>query len=254
MAQDDPNETKPTPTQWWLGADGKTNGPHSHAFIESGLKTGAISPTTFACQVGQQNWKPVREWPEFALTKLVPSAAPTPTDDDGVIVAEVVGAPSNSAGLRVGSSSIASGNPFAPTANPTVTTQESLRLSGWTWLRDIARQQRLINLACVAGIALTGLAKGVGTLAPFVDTGLGMLSAITVTAVWTWLLVMLARALGLNVWLYGILGLVPVVNLFVLLELSGRASATLKSHGIKVGFLGTELPDEPPAWFQQPTT
>ena len=47
---------------------------------------------------------------------------------------------------------------------------------------------------------------------------------------------------------------VPVVNLFVLLELSGRASATLKSHGIKVGFLGTELPEKLPTWFQPRTT
>ena len=52
--------------QWWLSIHGKPDGPHSKAYILAELKTGAISPQTYACQVGGQEWKYLSEWPAFA--------------------------------------------------------------------------------------------------------------------------------------------------------------------------------------------
>jgi hypothetical protein len=50
----------------------------------------------------------------------------------------------------------------------------------------------------------------------------------------------------------GLLGLVPVVNLVVLLELSGRANRAIRAAGFRVGLLGASLPEEPPDSFLLP--
>ena len=122
----------------------------------------------------------------------------------------------------------------------------------WARLREVARWQRSINLAFGGAVALVGVAKGLSSMSgsAAVDSVMGPLSAVAVTAFWVWLIVKLAQALDLNVWLYGMLGIVPLLNFLLLLQLSSRATATLKSAGIGVGFLGTELPEQPPEWFR----
>jgi hypothetical protein len=109
-------------------------------------------------------------------------------------------------------------------------------------------------LACVGGIVLVGVAKGLATVSesPAMDSVMGAFSSIAVTAFWVWIIVKLARSLGLNVWLYGVLGIVPLLNFLLLLQLSSRATATLRAAGIGVGFLGTSLPERPPTWFHAP--
>jgi hypothetical protein len=64
--------------QWWLSNQGKPTGPHSEAFLLAGLKTGTISPQTYVCSVGGQEWKRLSEWPAFASACSVAAAPPPP--------------------------------------------------------------------------------------------------------------------------------------------------------------------------------
>lgn len=58
--------------QWWLSKQGTPDGPHSEGYILAGLQTGTISPQTFACPVGGQEWSRLGDLPTFA------SACPPP--------------------------------------------------------------------------------------------------------------------------------------------------------------------------------
>lgn len=131
---------------------------------------------------------------------------------------------------------------------------ETGRAREWGRLREIARRQRVVNMAFAAVLVVFPLTKGVATVAgsSAVDSVLGQLAAIAVTAFWVRVIVKLARALDLNVWLYGVLGIVPLLNFLVLLQLSRKATESLRAAGIVVGFLGTELPELPPPWFPLP--
>jgi hypothetical protein len=62
--------------QWWISCQGKPAGPHSEAFLMSGLRTGAISPQTYACAVGTQQWRRLYEWPAFASFCAMPPPPP----------------------------------------------------------------------------------------------------------------------------------------------------------------------------------
>lgn len=85
------NTTASTPDnapQWWLSNQGKPTGPHSEAYIVSGLRTGAISPQTYACPMGGQQWRRLFEWPEFSSACSAPSTAmppppPSPAQESG---------------------------------------------------------------------------------------------------------------------------------------------------------------------------
>jgi hypothetical protein len=61
--------------QWWLSNQGTPSGPHSEGYVLAGLQTGTISPQTYACPVGGQEWKRLIEWPSFAATA---AAVPPP--------------------------------------------------------------------------------------------------------------------------------------------------------------------------------
>lgn len=74
--------------QWWLSNQGKPTGPHPEAYIVSGLRTGAISPQTYACAVGGQQWRRLSEWPEFSSAWSTPPIAtppppPSPAQESG---------------------------------------------------------------------------------------------------------------------------------------------------------------------------
>lgn len=67
--------------QWWLSNQGTPDGPHSEASIQLGLRTGAISPQTFACPAGGQEWRRLFQWPSFA-TVCGASVCPPPPPCD----------------------------------------------------------------------------------------------------------------------------------------------------------------------------
>jgi len=64
--------------QRWLSNQGTPTGPHSEAFLLVGLKSGAISPQTYACPVGGQEWKRLCDWPGFASACPVVPPPPLP--------------------------------------------------------------------------------------------------------------------------------------------------------------------------------
>lgn len=64
--------------QWWLSISGTPEGPHSESYILAGLKTGKISTSAYACPVGGQQWKSLKEWPVFAGACEASFAPPPP--------------------------------------------------------------------------------------------------------------------------------------------------------------------------------
>jgi hypothetical protein len=50
---------------WWLSDGNKSTGPHGEAALVAGVKKGRISPLSYVCPVGGQEWKMVCEWPAF---------------------------------------------------------------------------------------------------------------------------------------------------------------------------------------------
>ena len=75
--------------------------------------------------------------------------------------------------------------------------------------------------------------------------GISILSSLTAT-VFVFILAVRVYGTGLGV-LYGILALVPCVGLIVLLVINGKATSTLRANGVKVGLLGANLAQLPPA-------
>ncbi|MCH7725396.1 MAG: hypothetical protein IH991_02770, partial [Planctomycetes bacterium] len=63
-------------SQWWLAIDGKTEGRHSYTYVSILLEKKQIETTVLACKVGENQWKPISEWPEFGG----PTEATTPSD------------------------------------------------------------------------------------------------------------------------------------------------------------------------------
>ena len=69
---------------------------------------------------------------------------------------------------------------------------------------------------------------------------IGSLCVALAGAVFSFLLAMKTYGTGLGI-LFGILCLVPLVGLFILLVVNGKATGVLKQNGIKVGLLGADL-------------
>jgi hypothetical protein len=67
------------PTRWWLSTDGVSQGPYNHAYIVACLKTGQFGGTTLVCPEGGQQWKPIVEWPAFAVVLAHSSTPPSAT-------------------------------------------------------------------------------------------------------------------------------------------------------------------------------
>jgi hypothetical protein len=66
-------------------------------------------------------------------------------------------------------------------------------------------------------------------------------AAVSITAtVFVFLLATKVYSPGMGI-LLGILTLIPLIGLIVLLIINGKATSTLKSHGIDVGLLGADL-------------
>lgn len=73
----------PTPPEsadekkWWIANRGVADGPYSETYIVTALNMRLIQPTTLACPVGAQQWKPVSDCSEFAeIAAAVPPPLP----------------------------------------------------------------------------------------------------------------------------------------------------------------------------------
>jgi hypothetical protein len=129
-------------------------------------------------------------------------------------------------------------------------------LPSWTELRAIARHQRFVLWAFLAGLAAFPLAAGLAALGRGVLPG----EATVVVTVLVIISTRVAMAIGVHrlttamgsklglVWAIG--AFIPnVIGLIVLVVVSLRASSRLKKAGLKVGLMGANLPEEPPPGF-----
>ena len=122
-------------------------------------------------------------------------------------------------------------------------------LPSWSQLRAIADGQRLIIWALLAGFVLI---PGGAVFGAAAGGSAGLYAWIVfMVAVRLFMAVAvyrLAAALGSRVAiLWAIGGFLPnLIGLVVILVLSARATKRLRAVGLKVGFLGTKLPEEPP--------
>lgn len=117
-----------------------------------------------------------------------------------------------------------------------------------TDLREIAARQRNLMYCILAYILLI--------VSQFVlprDLGMFIAGAALIVSITAVVFVfMLSIALyntGVGV-LLGVLTLIPLLGLVVLLVVNGKATAVLRQHGVRVGFLGADpnqVPGAPPA-------
>jgi len=68
---------------WWVSIAGKPAGPFTAAEIHSQLKAGEITAGTFACRVGDEQWRRLAECPEFAESDSTSQWQPPPPPPDG---------------------------------------------------------------------------------------------------------------------------------------------------------------------------
>ena len=120
-------------------------------------------------------------------------------------------------------------------------------LEAWQALRKLAEAQRQLiwgyPLAIVA--MLGGMTMGASKIAALF-WALRLLLG--------WLVFRVARAWGAEApVLWGIGGFLPnIIGLIVLFVANSRATKRLKAAGIEVGFMGTHVPEEPPAGWVPP--
>lgn len=63
--------------QWWVLEAGNPSGPFNHAYIALRLNSGSINHDTLLCQVGETQWRPLSQWPEF-FARVTPRSSPPP--------------------------------------------------------------------------------------------------------------------------------------------------------------------------------
>jgi hypothetical protein len=108
-------------------------------------------------------------------------------------------------------------------------------------LRAIATYQKVIIL-CILVYVLAVAAQFLVPEGLRLFLGLGVLALGVVATVFVFLLATKVYSPGLGV-LLGLLTLVPCIGLIVLLIINGKATAVLKQHGVRVGFLGANPSD-----------
>jgi hypothetical protein len=108
-------------------------------------------------------------------------------------------------------------------------------------LRDIATYQKMIIICILIYLAAVVvqffLPQGLRLV-----LGMGVLVVGVASAVFVFLLATKVYSTALGIVL-GILTLVPILGLIVLLIINGKATSTLREHGITVGFLGARMSD-----------
>jgi hypothetical protein len=106
-------------------------------------------------------------------------------------------------------------------------------------LKLIAEAQRrmLVFLLIYVCSAMVRLALG-QKFPPIAN--LGLLAVAIATAIFVFMLAIKLYGTGVGV-LLGILTLIPLVGLFILLIVNGKATKILRENGLKVGFMGVKL-------------
>jgi len=117
---------------------------------------------------------------------------------------------------------------------------EQERQLAWQRLRQTAKWFRRANLVALAAVG-SNIAVFWLQLPQVASIVVGLVASLAVLAC----LVLMAKAMCFFPWLWGMLGLVPLLNLLVLLILANQAYHYLSKRGIEVGFLGGALPAEP---------
>lgn len=101
--------------------------------------------------------------------------------------------------------------------------------------QDVAKAQRMLLLSILASLVGNGLMR--------TDALVGMILipvALGIAAFSIWCVYRLCKALALGPVLWILAMFIPLVNLICLVILNGRATAYLKSQGVKVGLLGAK--------------
>jgi hypothetical protein len=126
-------------------------------------------------------------------------------------------------------------------------------------LREVALRQRAVT-SCLLVYLIVGVARisllpnpgnppnpkdGPGPIILILIVGLLTLAVIITTAVMVFRLAITIYGTGTGV-LMGILTLIPILGLVSLLIVNGKATGILRSHGIKVGFMGAARAQIPP--------
>jgi hypothetical protein len=132
--------------------------------------------------------------------------------------------------------------PLPPPASPPV--RPGPALPSWPQLRAIADCQRYAIWAFLAQILAFALLWATSAAGGLVWIVIMLLVRLQIAGA----CYRLSKALGSRVAiLWGVGGFLPnVIGLVVIAVLSVRATRRLRSVGLKVGFLGTKLPAEPP--------
>jgi hypothetical protein len=111
-------------------------------------------------------------------------------------------------------------------------------------LRTIAIYQKVILICILLYIALVFVQFAIPQeLRPVVLLPIA-LPLLLASAVFVFLLATKVYGTALGIVL-GILTLIPCIGLIALLVINGKATATLKSHGVRVGLLGANLSEIP---------
>jgi hypothetical protein len=108
-------------------------------------------------------------------------------------------------------------------------------------LRAIATYQKVI-LVCIVVYLLSVVFQFALPVGLRLILALGIVGLAIVSTVFVFLLATKLYSTGIGI-LLGILTLIPLVGLIVLLIINGKATATLKENGIRVGLLGASFTD-----------
>ncbi len=102
---------------------------------------------------------------------------------------------------------------------------------------EVAEAQKRVLLAVLATMVANGLLRATSGGAA---GAMALLLDLAVAAFAMYCVYRLCRALGVTPWAYVVAMLVPLVSLVCLFVLNGKATAFLKAHGVRVGFLGAK--------------
>ncbi len=109
-------------------------------------------------------------------------------------------------------------------------------------VRSVASRQRAIILCILVNIVLL-VCQFLLPVQVRPILALAYVAVVIVSVVFIFLLSTQLYGTGVGI-LLGILTLVPLIGLFVLLIVNGKATAVLKKHGIQVGLLGATIPPQ----------
>lgn len=111
-------------------------------------------------------------------------------------------------------------------------------------LRDIAVRQKAL-MFCILGYVCAVLLQFL--LPPELRFILAIVAVgVSVTAsVFIFMMALRLYGTGMGIFL-GILTLIPLIGLFVLLSINGKATTLLRAHGIRVGLMGADMGQFPP--------